>query len=436
MAEKNIRTISRYIGGISEYLNESSLPDSYAFGQSIDVRSNPQNITLLPRTIKESSTIITALPKWGEYIPLTANTYIYDESGNIYQRTTAGVYTNIHTTPSSHGNGLSYFAEDDFLYYTSDKLIGRYGPFSASAPTFVDDFFGSQGGVKLNTYSLDLESSSSQYASRADTASLSITANLSLECYIKPESVPTSGNTMTLISKWDENGNIRSYKMGIGTVAAYFGDGSDGAITISVNTTDTPIDSACTGTVSTYTLSATNASFAALQFVFIHQSQGTGAGNWQKNQIQSYTAGTITLVNALNATYSSGAQVLVMKQYSSVTVNNAITWTAKAWTGTVGGILAFLCNGTVTVTGWDLTLDKVVKILPTYGVITQRVRVEPLQGEVLLHLMVMVQGHQGVEQTVITVHQVQEEGMRQTEQQVRYMVVILELLETHQGPLI
>ena len=57
-----------------------------------------------------------------------------------------------------------------------------------------------------------------------------------------------------------------------------FGDGSDGALTISSNTTESPIDASCTGTTGTKTLNALNASFAANQIIYIHQSRGTGVG--------------------------------------------------------------------------------------------------------------------------------------------------------------
>jgi len=156
---------------------------------------------------------------------------------------------------------------------------------------------------------------------------------------------------MVLISKRNENSYERSYKLSLYANPGFFGDGSDGALTISANTTQAPTDSACTGTSGSYSLSATNVSFAASQKILIIQMYGTGAGTYQINTISSYTAGTITLQDALNATYVTGAQVLVLQQYSGVTVNAGITWTAKAWTGTVGGILAFLCNGTVTVNG-------------------------------------------------------------------------------------
>src|SRR3990167_3457147 len=63
-----------------------------------------------------------------------------------------------------------------------------------------------------NTHSLDLEldSDPKQYASRADTASLSITGDLTIECWIKPES---TGILHNLVAKWDTTGNLRSYRL-------------------------------------------------------------------------------------------------------------------------------------------------------------------------------------------------------------------------------
>lgn len=134
--------------------------------------------------------------------------------------------------------------------------------------------------------------------------------------------------------------------------ADLFGDGSDGAITISTNTINNPIDSACLGVAGTYTLSATNVGFGPGQVILIHQTQGINAGTWMINKITDYFAGSITLSEPLNATYSTGAQVLVLKQYTDVTVNSGITWTVKAWNGTTGGILAYIANGTTTVSGF------------------------------------------------------------------------------------
>lgn len=134
-----------------------------------------------------------------------------------------------------------------------------------------------------------------------------------------------------------------------------FGDGSDGDLTISSNTTEAPIDASCSGTSGATSLTATNASFAIGQLILIHQTRGTGAGGWELNKIAGYTAGTITTAHALTMTYTdsgaSQAQVRVMKQYNNVTINSGQTYASKAWNGDVGGILGFFAKGTITVTG-------------------------------------------------------------------------------------
>lgn len=348
-----LSTYSQFNGGISDFPRLASLPNSYAFGRSIDVRSDPQNITVLPRTIKESGNVIVGLPKWLETTTQSNSlvSYIYDAIGTMYKRTQDGMYSNLFTVPSSHGNGLVYSAEDDYLYYTSDSLVGRYGPISSNSPTNVNDFFGSQGGVPLNTNSALFVAASSQYAGRADTTSLSIVSDLAVDMQIKPVTLPVVGQEMVLLSKWDESGAKRSYKFGILAISGYFGSGVDGTLTISADTTDSPIDSVCLGNAGDTTLTATNTSFAIGQQIFIHQSIGTNAGQGERNSIQGYTAGTITLATPLLGTYTTGAQVIVAKQYAMVTVNAGVVWTHKPWDGTVGGILVFLSNIGVQVNG-------------------------------------------------------------------------------------
>lgn len=352
MSKPDFYTQKRFVGGIADYIKENangSIPDSFYFGRAINYRDDPQALTLLPRAVKESGSVVTDLLKWGDITPQSLTSYFYGNSGNIYSRTSAGSWSNLHMVPNSHGNGLSYFSGDDYVYYTGDTVIGRYGPISGT-PQFSDNFLGAEGGVPQNTASFSFVAASSQYLTAADSPSLSQTGDITLETYFKATTLPTVGNSMTLIGKWNETGNIRSYLLDLYGVSGYFGDGSDGPLTISSNTTEAPIDSACTGTSGTQSLSATNASFAAGQVILIHQSQGTNAGQWERNTIQGYTAGTITTGTPLLGTYTTGAQVRVLKQHTNVTVNAGFTYTAKAWNAStkVGGILSFLYNGTLT----------------------------------------------------------------------------------------
>lgn len=352
---KQIIQVNRY-QGIS-YSEKEGPRSSYLFGRSVDYRTDPTKLTILPRTVKESGSVVTDLPKWADR--QGDDVYVYGDTGNIYKRDSSNSWSLEHTAADSNGNGLKYFGEDSWLYYSQDTTIGRHGPFWGTT-NYTDDFLGAEGGVPTNTASLDLEASSEHYATAADSASLSITGDISMEIYVKHESLPSVDETMMYISKWDENSNERSYYFGVSAASGFFGDGGDGSLTISSNTTQSPTDSACSGTAASTSLSATNASFATGQKILIHQTRGTGAGSWERNEIASYTAGTITTVDPLQNTYSSTgaskAQVIVLAEYTNVTVDSGKTWTAKAWNGTVGGILCFLASGTITVTG-TITAD-------------------------------------------------------------------------------
>lgn len=348
-----IFTQNNFMGGIQPYPKLPIIKNGYAFGYCVNYRDDPNAITLQPASVKESGSVVTDLIKWGDMLPTTLDSYFYGNTGNIYHRSSTPTWSNLWMAAQSHGNGLAYFFADDYLYYTTDSTIGRGGPVSTnpSSFSFVDDFLKAQGGVPQNTASLVLASASSQYATAADSASLEVVGDLTLETYFKATSLPTSGNSMTLVGKWDESGATRGYKMGIGTISGYFGDGSGGALTISTNTTDSPTNATCTGTAGTQTLSATNASFAAGQVILIYQAQGTNGGQWERNTIQSYSTGTIITGSSLIGTYTSGAFVQVIPRYTNVTVNASTTWTASTWNGSVGGVLAFLANGTFTNNG-------------------------------------------------------------------------------------
>ena len=111
------------------------------------------------------------------------------------------------------------------------------------------------------------------------------------------------------------------------------------------------------GTAATKTISVgSSTGFAAGQQVFIHQTQGVGAGLYELNTVVSIAGTTITLTNALANTYTSTgannhAQVIVVPQFVNLNVPAGSVLTAPAWNGTTGGILVFTATGTTTVAG-------------------------------------------------------------------------------------
>ena len=84
-----------------------------------------------------------------------------------------------------------------------------------------------------NLYSLDLELSSSQYASILDASQtgLDITSNITIEAYIKLEQLPsTAGASFFIVAKWLTTGNQRSYELFINSSdnKLYFDFSQDG----------------------------------------------------------------------------------------------------------------------------------------------------------------------------------------------------------------
>ena len=274
---------SRFSGGLS-YGEKEGLNSSFLWARSCDYRTDPGKLKILPKTAKVSGSVVQDLIMDGDR--QSTDAYFYGDAGHIYKRTSAEVWSDLHTVSDSHGNGMKYFGEDLYLYYTSDAVIGRYGPFGGTKE-FAGDFLGAEGGVPLNTASIDFESGSSMYCTAADSASLSITSDLTIEGCFKFESLPAAAAQMVLVSKWDLNNNDRSYKFDIAAVSARFGDSGDGAQTIAANTTQAPTDSACTGTAAAYSLSATNTSFATGDKLLIIQSRGSGTGKRVENSIAS-----------------------------------------------------------------------------------------------------------------------------------------------------
>lgn len=87
----------------------------------------------------------------------------------------------------------------------------------------------------------------------------------------------------------------------------------------------------------------------------IHQTRGTGAGNWELNWIVVSNSTSASFKHALMNSYAtsgaSAAQIITLKQWSSFTVNGGHTLTVPAWNGSVGGIFPILINGTASIAG-------------------------------------------------------------------------------------
>ncbi len=142
-----------------------------------------------------------------------------------------------------------------------------------------------------------------------------------------------------------------------GTVSAQvFGTGADGPLNVTgsqtINNTRTALSATSNAGQPILNVASTSG-FTIGQEVLIHQTQGTGTGNYEFEKIASISPGTLTLQANLSNTYTQGgnshAQVIWVPQYTNVTVQSGEILTANSWDGNSGGILVFRANGKVDV---------------------------------------------------------------------------------------
>ena len=128
------------------------------------------------------------------------------------------------------------------------------------------------------------------------------------------------------------------------------GDGHDGAANISGGGNIVNSYAACTGTVNTKTVT-TALSVSVGDYVLLHQSRKSpsGAGAGEMVKVEATGSGNFTADRSLANTYVTGAQAVLVPQYTSGTINGTLTGTA--WNGTIGGIVVLACNGTLTISG-------------------------------------------------------------------------------------
>lgn len=131
-----------------------------------------------------------------------------------------------------------------------------------------------------------------------------------------------------------------------------FGTGADGDY--SSATAPTLTKDSCSGAAAGTSLTTAGSTFANGDILLIHQTRGTGAGQWEINKVASGGgSANLTLAVALQYTYTdsgaSQAQAIKIPMYNDVTVQSG-TWTPASWDGNVGGIMTFAAKS-LTVTG-------------------------------------------------------------------------------------
>jgi len=140
---KQALVITKNSGGQSGSSKEG-LENSFAYARHIDFRKDPNILSILPRTTRESSTTVTGLVTDMVQLPSGKRVAI-DSSGGVYEIDTDGVWTKNGTSLTNTACGMVYNLQHDTVYvpgltqmHSITNADGRFGgTFTVNSATFT-----------------------------------------------------------------------------------------------------------------------------------------------------------------------------------------------------------------------------------------------------------------------------------------------------------
>lgn len=164
---------------------------SFGYSQSLDFRTNPSKLTVLPGASKISGNVAQDLILNIAQVP-SGDRYAYGNTGYIYKIDTDNVFTHLQKLDNGT-DGELYRQDTDALYFATRDTIQRYYPLSSTAgvsPTF-DMTLAQSRSADTNAYR----------TGGAATYNVGATINESDKCTFLPDIEPFYSIKVNILSK-------------------------------------------------------------------------------------------------------------------------------------------------------------------------------------------------------------------------------------------
>lgn len=150
--------ITRNYGGLAADLKEGP-KYSFAYSRHLDFRKQATVTSILPKTVKESSTTVTGLVTEAIQLP-SGKIVAIDSSGGVYTRSTAGSWAKNGTVLTNTAAGMAYNLQHDTIYVPGltamHSITNADGRFSGGSFTVNESVFVAQvdqsASSSANTY--------------------------------------------------------------------------------------------------------------------------------------------------------------------------------------------------------------------------------------------------------------------------------------------
>jgi hypothetical protein len=206
---KRVFPIVQNHGGWATDLKQG-VPHSFAYSRHVDFRKSPTLLTVLPKTVKETSTTVTSLIT--EMIQLPSGKMVaIDDAGGVYVRTTGGSWSKNGTILTDTAAGMLYNLAQDTIYVPGLNSLhsitnadsrfsgGTFTVNSAAIGPSVDQ----SATTSTNTYTTSLYSAISEGATHKLTVTPTVEPMYSIKIW-----VTTKGSATLRVTMHDQANNI------------------------------------------------------------------------------------------------------------------------------------------------------------------------------------------------------------------------------------
>lgn len=130
--------------------SKTGMHHSQAYTQALDFRKNPSQLTVLPALAKESGAVVTDLIQ--NFVMVTNGTiYSIGDTGNLYSRSTAGVWSLVGNIGGAGYFGMDYRTDTDNIYICGATTVSIYGPVTGTPTLTVNKYGASTATANTST---------------------------------------------------------------------------------------------------------------------------------------------------------------------------------------------------------------------------------------------------------------------------------------------
>jgi len=190
MADK-LLLITKFSGGLSSG-SKSGIAGSFRWAQACDIHSDPDVLQVSAKTTKDSGTTIVDLPMFSCTNTVNTNTYVLGDTGKLYKRTSAGVWSVVTTLAGANAEGMGFFSGTNLIYGVSgdtqftldpasDAVVASYRALNSASyhpvEPFLDKVFTGSGRELVST-----DASAIDYTSTTTGGGITIDFNYQIRC--------------------------------------------------------------------------------------------------------------------------------------------------------------------------------------------------------------------------------------------------------------